>query len=48
MIAEHGRKSDAGAQRGDLPKYALSARLRGEREGTRRIGDGEGEVGRVL
>ena len=24
---------------------ALSARLRGEREGTRRSGDGEGEVG---
>jgi hypothetical protein len=25
--------------------FALSARLRGEREGTRRAGDGEGEVG---
>jgi hypothetical protein len=25
--------------------FALSARLRGEREGTRRVGDGEGEVG---
>src|SRR6266404_4241295 len=25
--------------------FALSARLRGEREGTRRGGDGEGEVG---
>jgi hypothetical protein len=24
---------------------ALSARLRGEREGTRRVGEGEGEVG---
>src|SRR5256885_5276731 len=45
MIAERGRKSDAGADRSDLPKYALSARLRGEREETRRIGDGEGEVG---
>ena len=25
--------------------FALSARLWGEREGTRRVGDGEGEVG---
>src|SRR5260370_18374637 len=27
---------------------ALSARLRGEREGTRRVSDGEGEVGRAV
>jgi hypothetical protein len=26
-------------------RFALSARLRGEREGTRRPSDGEGEVG---
>jgi hypothetical protein len=29
----------------ETQKFALSARLRGEREGTRRISDGEGEVG---
>jgi hypothetical protein len=29
------------------PIFALSARLQGEREGTRRASDGEGEVGRI-
>jgi hypothetical protein len=28
-----------------MNKFALSTRLRGEREGPHRVGDGEGEVG---
>ena len=48
---QHGRRQHhLGGQTADAHhcpfcKPALSARLRGEREGTRRISDGEGEVG---
>src|ERR1700730_2208366 len=36
---------DLQLRHGSLPVSALSARLRGEREGTHRVSDGEGEVG---